>query len=314
MKSFTVAKEDSGKHVVSVCRARLGASSSDLYKALKKRDIKIDGKRISSDIAVYAGANVEVWLPDGCFSQVEKKEITYKIVADESNLLIADKPQGLAVHSGAGISGTTLIDLVRKDYPSAELCHRIDMNTGGLVCLAKNREGLELFKDLYSKNLITKRYRALLVGVPEGGEPVECFDGTLMFELKAYLEKARGEVYVHDDMHPGDVEIITRYRVLKTYSKPMALADCEFELVTGRTHQIRAQMAHIGCPIAGDGKYGREAVNKNFKSLSGGRLKYQQLFSTGLMFGKIPGSPLSGRKIVIAPSWGIMGLGGDKNE
>ena len=162
---------------------------------------------------------------------------------------------------------------------------------------------------LFKEEKVTKRYRCLVVGrIPADlGEAVVAQDEVLMSEIKAYLEKTRsGEVYIHDKKQEGDLPITTRYRVLGYYD---GFSEIECELVTGRTHQIRAQFAHLGYPILGDGNYGRNQVNLCFESKDGGRIKHQQLWSTSLLFGRISEDnkhrELSGRKFSIEPRYEV---------
>ncbi len=323
MKTFTVTSDKSGKHIVRVALTNYPTlSPADLHKALKKKDIRINGKRISEDAPVFTGDLVELWLPDEAF-EVKPKAVggtaemsDYKIVMETDRILLVNKRQGLAVHTGKGTQGPALIDIVRtrqKDR-DIDLCHRIDMNTGGLVLLAKGKENLEHAIALFKKDLITKRYRCLVRGVPTEGEPCVCQDDTIMKEIRAFLEKpTRGNVFIHDEAGENDLPIITRYRVLHTLKGvgPDAedVSEIEVEIVTGRTHQIRAQFAHLGHPILGDGNYGRNVYNHHFRTRSGAKLRYQQLFATTLLFGKIPRenlhNALSGRTFSIVPLYDV---------
>ncbi|MCR5593939.1 MAG: RluA family pseudouridine synthase [Saccharofermentans sp.] len=316
MRQFTVSDALNGEHVVKACTSNYPSlKKADLYKALKHKDIRIDGKRVSSDIKVSSGQVVQVWLPDGLFEQDQdelkrRRKDAFSIVAQTDGLLIVNKRQGLAVHSGK-TTEDNLIDIVREETHNrnAELVHRIDMNTGGILMIAKDKDYLEDAVKLFKGDLVTKRYRALVVGRIPGdlGEPVVCTDDALMNEVSAYLEKTKsGEVYIHDVKKEGDLPITTRYRVL-AYSN--GLSDIECELVTGRTHQIRAQFAHMGYPVLGDGNYGRNQVNLGFESKDGGKIRFQQLWSTTLLFGKIPSDnkhrELSGRKFSIEPRYEV---------
>ncbi|MBO4637367.1 MAG: RluA family pseudouridine synthase [Clostridiales bacterium] len=331
MKSFIVNKDQNGLHVVKVSTEVFpGLKAADLYKALKHKDIRIDGKKISSDVKVTEGQEVQVWLPDSLFDGegdkvVIKKDPDYKIVAETDGLLIVNKRQGLPVHSGKNTGEQNLIDIIRRDTGnrSLELVHRIDMNTGGMVMLAKNKDYLEDAIELFRKDLVTKRYRCLVLGVPEGGETVLCKDDAIMNEVSAFLEKTRsGEVYVHDTEHPGDLPITTRYRVLQVFKgagpEGTDVSEIECELVTGRTHQIRAQFAHLGHPIVGDGNYGRNKDNLFFKRKDGGRVRYQQLFATSLLLGKIPVTNshhvLSGRNFTTEPRYEAVIVTGKKRN
>ena len=315
MREFTVDKSLNGEHVVKACTVNFPSlSKADLYKALKHKDIRIDGKKVSSDIKVLEGQNVQVWLPDSLFDAEVKakkpKDNDYTVVAQTDGLLIVNKRQGLAVHSGK-TTEENLIEIIRKSEGNrnAELVHRIDMNTGGMLMVAKNKDYLEDAVKLFKSNLVTKRYRCLVVGrIPKDlGEPVICQDEAIMSEVSAYLEKTpSGQVYIHDIKQEGDLPITTRYRVLNYKD---GLSEIECELITGRTHQIRAQFAHLGYPILGDGNYGRNQVNLSFRAKDGGRIKHQQLWSTGLMFGRIPVDnrhrELSGRKFTIEPRYEV---------
>ena len=328
MRKFTVTSGQSGKHVVKASQEAFPMlKSSELFHALKRKDIRVDGKKISQDIAVREGQEVEVWLPDDLFerkaARKEDSAPSYKVAFETKGLLIINKPQGLAVHTGKTVADGTLIDLIRREtgYAQAELCHRIDMNTGGLVMVAKNKKALEDAVALFKEDLITKRYRALVPGVPDIGEPVVYDDGTIMLEVKAFLEKTKsGEVYIHDERQAHDLPIATRYRVIKTYKpKEFGIPDfseIECELVTGRTHQIRAQFAHLGYPVIGDGNYGRNKLNLGFKAAGGGKLRHQQLYSTEITVGRVPSgnmhADISGKTFKIAPEYeldfGALGL------
>ncbi len=321
MKDFTVPAKSDGKKVIRASIIEYpNLTPAVLQKALKHKDIRINGKRISSDLTVSEGDRVELWIPDALFEQsteTKKPEYDdYKVVFESDDLLLVNKRQGLAVHGGKGMSGDCLIDILRRDYhnPSLDLCHRIDMNTGGILLTAKNKKSLEDAISLFKADLITKRYRCLVRGVPTVGTHVICQDEAIMKEVSAYLEKPpTGNVFIHDVQKQGDLPITSRYRVLKTYEGAGPdgedVSDIEVELVTGRTHQIRAQFAHLGHPIIGDGNYGRNQYNLHFKNLRGGKVRYQQLFASTLLFGKIPKENmhhrLSGRSFSIEPLYDV---------
>lgn len=323
MKSFTVTSDKNGKHVIRAAIAAYEVLTPQvLQKAIRKKDIRVNGKRISEDVAVYTGDIVELWIPDENFSYkapvagLPSSLDDYKVVSETDRILVVNKRQGLAVHSGKGTEGPALIDLVRKNFnnPAIDLCHRIDMNTGGLVMMAKGKENLEHAIELFKKNLITKRYRCLVRGVPQDGEPCVCADDAIMKEIRAFLEKPhRGNVFIHDTAEENDLPIVSRYRVLTVLKgagpDQEDVSEIEVELVTGRTHQIRAQFAHMGHPILGDGNYGRNQYNHYFETKNGSRVRFQQLFATTLLFGKIPKEnhhhALSGRSFSIIPMYDV---------
>ena len=191
MRDFTVTKSQDGLHVVKASQEAFPQlKSADLFHALKRRDIRIDGKKINKDIAVKTGNVVEIWLPDDLFEAkkesgpVKAQEPMFDIVAETKGLLIVNKSQGIAVHSGKSDIEDTLIDQIRNTtkFKEAELCHRIDMNTGGLVLIAKNKQALADCVELFKNGLVTKRYRALVLGEPDEGVPAVGSGGTIYKE------------------------------------------------------------------------------------------------------------------------------------
>jgi len=195
------------------------------------------------------------------------------------------------------------------------LCHRIDRQTGGLLLAAANADLAARVRRLMQDHHIHKRYRCLVRGIPADGTVVDTFDGTPMKELVAWHEKdaARSDVYIHDFKQPGDVPVVTRYRVVQIFSgagpEREAVAELEVELVTGRTHQIRAHFAHLGHPLLGDGKYGRNTYNRHFRTPAGSVLKRQQLWATSISFDPDCPSPctaLAGSTVSIDPAYDVV--------
>ncbi|MHB1484354.1 MAG: RluA family pseudouridine synthase [Saccharofermentanales bacterium] len=340
MKKFTVNEKIQGKRLVrAVCAEYPKASCTHIQKALKNKDIKINGKRTKSDDILCLGDEIEVYVSDDILdgkdqasaakaSKASDKGSLYSIVYQDENIIVINKRPGIAVHSGKGTEGLSLIELIRRDLNNNEinLCHRIDMNTGGLLLLARNKTALASAIRLLEGKYITKRYRCLVRGIPDPGEPVVCADGTQMKEIASYLEKAsgKGDVYIHDEPKEGDIKITTRYRVLLIHKgagpDDEDVSEIEVELVTGRMHQIRAHFAHIGHPLLGDGKYGRNAYNKFFQTkkrtgsdtCASGKLKYQQLYATSLRFDALPKGELlaylSNRVFTITPAYDVLFL------
>lgn len=330
MKTFKVNEKTQGKRVVrAICTEFPKVAVPHVQKALRNKDIRINGKRVKADEMVCQGDEVSVYLSDeileGLDSEGKTKEHavhdaspTYTIPYQDENILVVNKSPGIPVHPGENTEeiGISLIEQIRSDLGNDEitLCHRIDMNTGGLLLLARNKTALASVIRAMEEKQIHKRYRCLVRGIPDLGEEIVCEDGIRMKEITAFLEKpsGKGDVYIHDEAKEGDLSIITRYRILSIYKgagpDQEDVSELEVELVTGRTHQIRAHFAHVGHPLLGDGKYGRNAYNRFFEGKKG-KLKHQQLFATSLHFGMLPRGDilayLSNRTFSIEPRYDI---------
>lgn len=322
MQQFTVEANESGKRLVRVLTKRYpGVPAYRFQKALKNKDIRIDAERPRSDVLLLEGQCVQIFLPEEILlAEPIERNAAYSIVYEDRSVLIVNKAPGITVHPGKDTPvGSTLIEKLRDQYKNQELtlAHRLDRNTGGLVLLAKSKVALGKLNEVLKQDQIVKRYRCLVRGIPEIGEEVRLSDGDLMYETRAFWERPRhaDQVYVHSEQRPGDLPMITRYRVRQVYTDLSAIgepiAELEVELVTGRTHQIRAHFAFLGHPIVGDGKYGRNEFNLLFRTPLGGKLQHQQLFATSLLFGqKLPDGlqGLAGKTFKIDPPYEIAGL------
>lgn len=276
-----------------------------LQKAMRKKDIKVEGIRIKQDYTVHAGEKVEVYIPDDMLDGIQgvnasgSLNMGFTVVYEDDNILIVNKEQGIPVHPDKEQDSGTLIDLAasyleqKGEYSKPSLCHRLDRNTGGLVILAKDSESLEIILDRMNAGEIRKYYRCLVKGKME----------RYSAELTAYLQKDehKSRVFISDRKVPGSSEIITRYSQLN-YDEERDISLLEIELITGKTHQIRAHLAFTGHPIIGDGKYGSNSINRPLGA------KIQALWACKLVFnfreaGKL--SYLKGRKFQVEPGFKI---------
>lgn len=237
-----------------------GLSRNTLYKAFRKKDIRVNDVKISSDTVVQAGDVITVYIIDDLLMG----NTTFSKIYEDDNILIVDKPVGIEV-----TGENSLTSILEKEYPFVSPCHRLDRNTVGLVLFAKNKESLEILLYKFKNREIDKHYLAKVFGIPSKKSDT----------LSAYLFKdnKKSMVYISDTFKKGYIKIETAYTVIETNVKEN-YSILDVELHTGRTHQIRAHLAHIGFPIIGDGKYGINEINKKF------RCNTQQLCSFSLTF------------------------------
>ena len=287
MKEFTIGKNDAGQRLdrfLAKAVPLLPASLAQKYIRLKR--IKRNNARAQRDERLCEGDVLQLYINDEFFD-TPREDNAYltiaapklNIVYEDENLLLVDKRAGVAVHPHDGAEyGKTLIDHIqaylytkREWRPREEnaftpaLCNRIDRNTGGIVIAAKTAEALRVMNQKIKDRELDKRYLAIVEGTPKPKSGV----------LRGYLFKdaVKNRVFVTDAPQKGAKTCETRYEVLESRNG-LSLVECE--LITGRTHQIRAQFAHAGHPLLGDGKYGK--LDKRFDR------KYQALYSYKLTF------------------------------
>ena len=287
MKEITIGSNDAGQRLdrfLAKAVPLLPASLAQKYIRLKR--IKLGGKRVERDTRLNTGDVLQLYINDEFFEKprednayltVANPKLT--IVYEDEHILLVDKRPGLAVHAHDGAEfGRTLIDHIKaylyqkKEWLPREensfvpsLCNRIDRNTGGIVIAAKTAEALRVMNQKIKDRELDKRYLAIVEGSPKPREG----------SLKGYLfkDEKKNRVFVTDHPQPGAKTCQTNYKVLASHNG-LSLVECE--LITGRTHQIRAQFAHAGHPLLGDGKYGK--LDKRFDRT------YQALYSYKLTF------------------------------
>lgn len=288
MKELTVTKNDANQRLDRfVGKAVPLLPEALLQKYIRLKRIKLNGKGAKRDDRIREGDVLQLYINDEFFDAPTEENAYLKvslpqltIVYEDDNILLADKKPGVLCHSSGEWSYNTLIANIQAHvYQKGEwkpreensfapaLCNRIDRNTGGIVIAAKNAEALRIMNEKIKDREIDKYYLCAVCGKPKPQNGV----------LKDWVFKdvSKNQVYVRKQSCPGAKEAVTEYRTLQT-KNGLSLVECR--LLTGRTHQIRAQMAANGTPLLGDGKYGTERTNREYGE------KGQALYSYRIIF------------------------------
>jgi len=288
MKQVIVNKNAAGQRIDRfLSKTYPSLSQGFICKTIRKKDIKVNGKRTEANYKLIEGDVVTLYIKDELFEVRKPSDDDFlstdgdiSVIYEDENIILVDKEPGLVVHEDNDNTSDTLINRIKNylykkgEYKPEEeysfapaLCNRIDRNTGGIVIAAKNAESLRILNQKVKDRELTKLYLCAVNGIPKQKSA----------KLTAYLYKNEKEnrVVISDKKTPQNRTIVTAYRVLETCGGDSLL---EVDLITGRTHQIRAHMAYIGHFLLGDGKYGVNRINKEKG------YPYQALYSYKLIF------------------------------
>ena len=266
MKTIIVDNKNNNKKLNNIILESFpNLNINTLYKALRKKDIRVNGKRVSENICVNTGDEISVFISDEILFNKKNILNNSSIIYEDDNIVVINKPSEIEVTGDNSLTDTVSSFFGTEVFP----CHRLDRNTSGLVLFAKNIMARDILFGKFKNHEIEKHYACVVYGIPKKNSEI----------LTAYLFKDSKQsiVYIKDAPQKGYQKIITEYKVLQL-NKETNTSVLDVTLHTGRTHQIRAHLAHIGYPILGDGKYGLNEINKKFK------LKHQQLCSYSLEF------------------------------
>ncbi len=282
MRTVTIGANDAGQRLDKFLTKFLKTCpQSMIYKCLRKKRIKLNGRKAEGNVKLAEGDVLDMYISDEFFGEAVsdtsfiKVKPDINIVYEDDNIMLIDKKPGMIVHEDDSEKFNTLISHIKAylyqkgEYDPANeqsfapaLCNRIDRNTGGIVIAAKNAAALRVINEKIKSREIKKYYLCMVQGHIKPAAAT----------LTSYLQKneKQNRVYLSDTPKEGYKKCVTKYRTVGATDMACYL---EIDLITGRTHQIRAQMAHVGHPLAGDGKYGTNEFNKKIG------LKYQALYS-----------------------------------
>lgn len=277
MFNLVVPKGQSGESLCDCVTDMLPKlHQSDAQKLIKKSGVRLNGARIKKNVTVNEGDVVELYIAEDYAAYLPDPEIVY----EDENLLVINKQPGMSCSSDKPDGKPTVCTIAEKHmrergeysleaFNLPYVCHRLDHYTGGLVMIAKTQSMFESITLAIKQRRIDKFYCCIVKGTPKNNEA----------ELHDFLIKdpVRSEVKIVHSPSRDALPIVTRYKTVGTYDEG-ELSLLDIQLVTGRTHQIRAHMASIGHPVLGDDKYGDRKENKKRA------VRYQALWAYKLVF------------------------------
>ena len=274
MRTMKIGRNDAGQRLDKfLAKAVRGLPASLMYKFIRTKKIKVNRARAEQSQLLREGDEIQLFIKDEFFGAPSEDKSALgairpklDILYEDEHILLLNKRPGVLVHDDAAGGENTLILHVQAylygkgEYDPADeqsfapaLCNRIDRNTGGIVIAAKNAETLRIINEKIRDREMDKRYLCVTVGAPQPPKG--------RVEVFLVKDEKKKEVSVHTRPVPGGKTAVTTYETLERRGE---LALVEVGLETGRTHQIRATFAHMGCPLLGDGKYGRGDVNRRY--------------------------------------------------
>jgi len=286
MKEMIINSNDAGQRLDKfLTKAIRLLPKALMYKYVRTKRIKLNGKRCEISAQLNEGDVISMYINDEFFSDNKDNDFmsvssVINIIYEDENILLVDKSAGMVVHEDDENTADTLINRIKHylfekgEYiPENEasfapsLCNRLDRNTSGIVICAKNAEALRILNQKIKSGELEKLYLCVTVGSPPKNADT----------VSAFLKKDEklNRVFVSEKFQNGFKPITTKYTILE---KKDNLSLVEVDLITGRTHQIMAHMAHLGCPLLGDGKYGINAVNRDYNIRTQALCSYRLTF------------------------------------